>query len=69
MRRTQPHVVTFILTGDPAFETALEAIRQQVGDYLIKPTEVESLVEKIHSKLAMRAPAHRIQPKRLPDVI
>jgi len=69
MRRTQPHVVTFILTGYPAFETALEAIRQQVDDYLIKPTEVESLVEKIHSKLAMRAPVHRIQPKRLPDII
>jgi DNA-binding NtrC family response regulator len=69
MRRTQPHVVTFILTGYPAFETALEAIRQQVDDYLIKPTEIESLVEKINSKLTMRAPAHRIQPQRLPDII
>src|SRR6266566_677424 len=69
MRRTQPHVVTFILTGYPAFETALEAIRQQVDDYLIKPTEIESLVEKIFSKLAMRVPAHRIQPRQLPDII
>jgi YesN/AraC family two-component response regulator len=69
MRRTQPHVVTFILTGYPAFETALEAIRQQVDDYLIKPTEIESLVEKINSKLTMRAPAHRIQPQRLPGII
>jgi ActR/RegA family two-component response regulator len=69
MRRTQPHVVNFILTGYPAFETALEAIRQQVDDYLIKPTEIESLVQTINSKLATRAPAHRIQPQRLPDII
>ena len=32
MRRTQPRAVTFILTGYPAFETALEAIRLQVDD-------------------------------------
>jgi YesN/AraC family two-component response regulator len=54
MRRTQPEVVTFILTGYPAFETALEAIQQQVDDYLIKPTETETLVEKIKSKLLTR---------------
>jgi DNA-binding NtrC family response regulator len=69
MRRTQPHAVTFILTGYPAFETALEAIRRQVDDYLIKPTEIESLVETIRSKLADKKPAHRIQAKRLPDII
>jgi DNA-binding NtrC family response regulator len=45
MRRTQPDAVTFILTGYPAFETALEAIRQQVDDYLVKPTDIEPLVE------------------------
>src|SRR6185437_1901780 len=37
MRRTQPEAVTMILTGYPAFETALEAIRQQVDDYIVKP--------------------------------
>src|SRR5438132_1515104 len=30
MRRTQPQAVTFILTGYPDIETALEAIRRQV---------------------------------------
>lgn len=69
MRRTQPAAVNFILTGFPAFETALEAIRQQVDDYLIKPTEIESLVQAIRSKLTDRKPTHGIQPKRLPDII
>jgi ActR/RegA family two-component response regulator len=69
MRRTQPQAVSFILTGYPAFETALEAIRQQVDDYLTKPTEIESLVDAINSKLANRKPTHGIQPKRLPDIM
>ena len=69
MRRTQPQAVNFILTGYPAFETALEAIRQQVDDYLTKPTEIESLVHTIQSKLTDRKPSHGIQPKRLPDII
>ena len=69
MRRTQPAAVNFILTGYPAFETALEAIRQQVDDYLIKPTEIESLVQTIQSKLTDRKPTRGIQPRRLPDII
>jgi len=69
MRRTQPTAVNFILTGFPAFETALEAIRQQVDDYLIKPTDIESLVQAIQSRLTDRKPTHGIQPKRLPDII
>src|ERR1700685_580494 len=34
MRRTQPNCINLILTGYPAFETALEAIRNQVDDCL-----------------------------------
>ena len=51
MRRTQPACVNFILTGYPAFETALQAIRSQVDDYLVKPAEIQSLVELIELKL------------------
>jgi ActR/RegA family two-component response regulator len=68
MRRTQPNSATFILTGYPAFETALEAIRQQVDDYLLKPTEIDTLVEKIRTALA-KTPRARIAPKRLAEII
>src|SRR4051812_41551871 len=37
MRRSQPNAVTIIITGYPAFETALQAIRRQVDDYVVKP--------------------------------
>jgi ActR/RegA family two-component response regulator len=51
MRRTQPEALTFILTGFPAFETALEAIRAQVDDYLVKPANIKQLVEMIEKRL------------------
>lgn len=71
MRRTQPDAVTFILTGYPAFETALEAIRQQVDDYLVKPADIEELVNKIKSKLgsAKSLSPGRIKPQRLPALV
>ena len=61
MRRTQPEAVTMILTGYPAFETALEAIRQQVDDYIVKPADIPALVNTIENKLAT-PPQHRHLP-------
>ncbi len=54
MRQVQPNCLTFILTGYPAFETALQAIHSQVDDYLVKPVEVEALVTTVREKLAQR---------------
>src|SRR5579859_6331999 len=54
MRRTQPECITLILTGYPGFETALQAIRNQVDDYLVKPTQVERLLQTIETKLQQR---------------
>ena len=70
MRRTQPMATTFILTGYPAFETALEAIRQQVDDYLVKPADIEMLVSKIRQKLTGPRPAvHGIESKPLAAIL
>jgi DNA-binding response OmpR family regulator len=69
MRTHQPDAVRFILTAYPAFESALEAIREEVHDYLIKPTETEVLVEKIRFKLAKRPPDQSVIRQRLPQVI
>ena len=51
MRHLQPDCVNFILTGYPAFETALQAIHNQVDDYLVKPIDVESLIHAITARL------------------
>ena len=57
MRRTQPDCINLILTGFPAFESALAAIQSQVDDFLIKPARIEELVELIQEKLRTRHPS------------
>ncbi len=70
MRRTQPEAVTMILTGYPAFETALEAIRQQVDDYIVKPANILSLVSAIESRLSSPpGPRQFPPPKRVAMVL
>ena len=69
MRSTQPAAVRFILTGYPDVETALQALREEVDDYLIKPTEVEEIVNKIRSKLERRSRRQELKPKRLSEII
>jgi YesN/AraC family two-component response regulator len=64
MRRTQPEAVTMILTGYPAFETALEAIRQQVDDYIVKPANVPALLRAIESKLATPPKQRQLPPPK-----
>ena len=68
MRRTQPEAVTIILTGYPAFETALEAIRSQVDDYAVKPANIDDLVHVIEDKLLHREP-HRPMLKKSVEAI
>src|SRR5713101_9992050 len=50
MRRIQPKARTFILTGYPDFDSALEAIRRQVDDYLTKPADIPRLLETLRAK-------------------
>jgi CheY-like chemotaxis protein len=52
MRHTHPAAVTLVLSGYPALEEALSAIRLQADEVLIKPIPIASLRELIHRKLA-----------------
>ncbi|HWY68121.1 MAG TPA: response regulator [Terriglobales bacterium] len=69
MRRVQPSAVTLILSGYPDFATALEAIRNQVDDYLTKPAEVKHLVETIKEKAKQPRRVTPIQVKRLSAIL
>jgi len=54
MRRAHPNCVTVLLTGYPGFESALQAIHDEVDDYFVKPAEVDSLISTIERKLLAR---------------
>ena len=64
MRRVQPSAATFILTGYPDFQTALEAIRKQVDDYFTKPADIPTLIatlrEKVHRPRCAEPPCKRV---------
>ncbi len=51
MRQLQPRCVTVVLTGYPAFETAVQALRQQVDDYVVKPADLEALIGNLRERL------------------
>jgi YesN/AraC family two-component response regulator len=70
MRRVQPEAATFILTGYPDFDTALQAIRSQVDDYLLKPTDVPTLIQTIQRRLKNRHPVPPDKPlKRVSELM
>jgi two-component system response regulator RegA len=69
MRRVQPQAVTLILTGYPDFETALEAIRNQVDDYLTKPADIRHLVTTIKERSANPRRVTPIQIKRVSAIL
>src|SRR3981081_4725204 len=56
MRHTHPNAVTLVLSGYPAIEEALSAIRLQADEVLMKPIELSSLREIIQQKLTIPIP-------------
>jgi DNA-binding response OmpR family regulator len=69
MRRTQPEAVTLILTGFPDFDTALQALRSQVDDYLTKPADIHQLVAMLKDKLKTPGRKPLLQVKRVSTVL
>jgi DNA-binding response OmpR family regulator len=69
MRHVQPQCLTFILTGYPAFETALQAIHNHIDDYLVKPVDIDVLTKVLKEKLQNRGPRFPFAPKRLAAVL
>jgi ActR/RegA family two-component response regulator len=69
MRRTQPNCVTIILTGYPGFESALQAIRSQVDDYLIKPAAIPGLLKMIEDRIKEPKPGRVEASKRISDIL
>ena len=55
MRRAHPNCVTVLLTVYPPFESALQAIHDEVDDYFVKPAELDSLISTIERKLQASA--------------
>ena len=70
MRRVQPEACSFILTGYPDIESAIQGIRNQVDDYFSKPLNVEELLVAISAARAGKRPLGKIAtPLRVSEFI
>jgi DNA-binding NtrC family response regulator len=54
MQKANASCQTVVLTGYPAVDSAIEGIRLQIDDYLIKPASADTLVALLADKLAAR---------------
>jgi two-component system response regulator CpxR len=55
MKKIRPLTEVIMLTGHATVETAIEGMKLGAFDYLMKPTEIEELVEKINKAQARKA--------------
>lgn len=47
LSRGEPHIPILLLTGHPAVDTAMRAVRLGVVDYLFKPQDMSHLIERL----------------------
>jgi ActR/RegA family two-component response regulator len=64
MRNANPDAVTILLTGYPAFESAVHSIRVEVDDYFTKPADLDAIVSTIDRKLLARGIQRTIPAKK-----
>ena len=55
MKKLRPLTEVIMLTGHATVETAIEGMKLGAFDYLMKPTEIEDLVEKINKAYKRKA--------------
>jgi len=65
IRRRDLDIIMIMMTGHPTLETALEAMKQGVQDYLIKPFKLEQLSELLRRSLVDRSHIMEIQKLRV----
>jgi ActR/RegA family two-component response regulator len=57
MRKAHPRGVIVVLTGPPAFDSALEGVRQEIDGYLVKPPNYDDLMNFLDKRLAAKRAA------------
>lgn len=51
IRKRQPHAEIILLTGHASVETSIEGMKLGAFDYLLKPVNLEELLEKVYQAI------------------
>lgn len=69
MRHTHPQAATLVLSGYPAIDEALSAIRLQADEVLMKPIQIASLRDAIRNKLANPGPRKPVPTESVASIL
>ena len=58
LKEKQPHMVKIIITGFPTLENAMETVNEGANGYILKPFDVEKLLEMIRKHLKSETDDH-----------
>jgi DNA-binding response OmpR family regulator len=69
MRHKHPNVITMLLTGYPALEEAMEAIRLQADEILVKPMPIPEMIALIRDRLGKRGTRPSFNTERVASIL
>lgn len=69
IKQAKPEVTVIIITGFPSVDTAIEAFRLGVIDYVPKPFTPDELVETVNRALDLRKPVKEVKPTPAHEVM
>lgn len=55
IKKLHPGIEVILLTGHASLDSAIDAMRQGAYDYLLKPCDIDQLMEKIHGAYEVKA--------------
>jgi DNA-binding NtrC family response regulator len=58
LKENQPHMVRIVITGFPTLENAMETVNEGADGYVLKPFDVEKLLEMIRKHLKRETAEH-----------
>ena len=58
LKENQPHMVKIVITGFPTLENAMKTVNEGADGYILKPFDVEKLLEMIRKHLKRETAEH-----------
>ena len=58
LKENQPHMVKIVITGFPTLENAMETVNEGAAGYILKPFDVQKLLEMIRKHLKREIAEH-----------
>lgn len=69
MRDTVPHVRKIMVTGFPSMQNAIAALNKKADAYLVKPVEVEKLLETVREQLKLQDDERKFNQQKVAEFI